>query len=161
MAATDTEVLSIITDVGHETNTFISECMFFRQRLMIFLLLIPQTLFWSVLLHNSSQWMQQQIYLKHCKTGLGSNHHSLRNVWSVWRQESRVPYTVCLCLFHSACQGRDVWGDRCPSLLQQEQDWGEISNCQMLLLPWTGCWHHPGHALLCWWYVDFYVCCGE
>lgn len=65
---------------------------------------------------------------------------------------------VSLSLFHSACEGRDVWGDRCPSLLQQEQDRGEISNCQMFLLPWTGCWHHPGHALLCWWYVPQFVC---
>jgi len=49
-----------------------------------------------------------------------------------------------------------MWSDRCSSLLQQEQDWGEISNCQMFLLPWSGCWHHPSDALLCWWYVCVY-----
>lgn len=60
---------------------------------------------------------------------------------------------VSVFLFCSACEGRDVWGDRRPPLLQQEQDWRAISNSQMFLLPWTSCWHHSGHAFLCWWYV--------
>lgn len=59
-------------------------------------------------------------------------------------------------LFCSACQGRDMWSDCCPSLLQQEQDRREISDCQMFLLPWTSCRHHSGHALLRWWYVLLY-----
>lgn len=62
-------------------------------------------------------------------------------------------WVVCVCPppspFRSACEGRNVWGDRRPSLLQQEQDWGEISNGQMFLFPRAGSRHHPGHALLC------------
>lgn len=56
---------------------------------------------------------------------------------------------LCLSLFHSACEGRHVWGDRRPSLLQQEQDWGKISNSQMFLFPGTSSGNHPCHALLC------------
>lgn len=62
-----------------------------------------------------------------------------------WLCLSSVSPPLCL----SAREGRHVWGDRRPSLLQQEQDWGKISNSQMFLFPGTSGRHHPGHALVC------------
>lgn len=61
--------------------------------------------------------------------------------------------TALSLVFHSAREGRNVWGDCRSPLLQQEQDRGEIPNCQVFLFPWSGCGHHQGHAFLRWWYV--------
>lgn len=68
--------------------------------------------------------------------------------WDTCRILSRVCLVPPPPPFRSAREGRNVWGDRRPSLLQQEQDWGEISNGQMFLFPGAGSRHHPGHALL-------------
>lgn len=78
--------------------------------------------------------------------------------WTLGKiNKSRNIFTHCF--FHSACEGRNMWSHRCPPLLQQEQDRGEISDGQMFLFPGSSCRHHSGDALLRWWYVSPDHCC--
>lgn len=76
------------------------------------------------------------------------------DLWSRCMECTAIPFSglpnTCTQKSHSACKGRNMWGNCCPPLLQQEQDWGEIPNCQMLLFPWPSCWNHTGDALMCW-----------
>lgn len=47
-----------------------------------------------------------------------------------------------MCFFDSARESRNVWSDSCTSVLQQEQDRGEIADGQMFLLPRSGRRHN-------------------
>lgn len=52
------------------------------------------------------------------------------------------------CAF-SPCESRNMWGNCCTPMLQQEQDWREIPDRQMLLLPWTGGRNDESGAIMC------------
>lgn len=56
--------------------------------------------------------------------------------------------SVYVCV-SSSCEGRNLWGNCCTPLLQQEQDRREIPDCQMLLLPWTGGRNNKSRSILC------------
>lgn len=52
------------------------------------------------------------------------------------------------CAFSSR-ESRNMWGNRCTPLLQQEQDRREIPDSQMLLLSWTGGGNDESGTIVC------------
>lgn len=53
----------------------------------------------------------------------------------------------------AACTDRNLRGGRSASLLQQEQNRGAVTDCQVLLLSGTSGRHHQSRPLVCRWYV--------
>lgn len=65
----------------------------------------------------------------------------------LWKSLQSFLTTVYVCASSSRESG-NLWGNCRTPLLQQEQDRGEIPDCQMLLLPWTGGRNNKGSSVL-------------
>ncbi len=70
--------------------------------------------------------------------------------------KSGILTIVHVCVF-SSCESRNLWGNCCTPMLQQEQDRREIPDCQMLLLPWTGGGNNKSGSILCRRYARFLI----